>query len=102
VRRSKLLPHGGHLNFATLPRKASRALYKHEYAHCKVISPCKGHSMKVAPLLFAAWCAASFAAAISPAMGAEEKIALCHAGLNHAHKLRRTHQDSARIQNARL
>jgi hypothetical protein len=37
--------------------------------------------MKVAPLLFAASCAASLLTAISPAMGAEEKIALCHAGL---------------------
>jgi predicted secreted protein len=37
--------------------------------------------MKVAPLLFAASCAASLPAAISPAMAAEEKIALCHAGL---------------------
>lgn len=39
------------------------------------------HSMLVAPLLFAALCAASFPTAISPAMGAEEKIRLCHAGL---------------------
>ena len=37
--------------------------------------------MRIAPLLFAASCAASLSTAISPAMGAEEKIALCHAGL---------------------
>jgi hypothetical protein len=37
--------------------------------------------MKIAPLLFAALCAASFHTAISPAMGAEEKISLCHASL---------------------
>jgi hypothetical protein len=37
--------------------------------------------MKVALLLFAASCAASLPTAISPAIGAEEKIALCHAGL---------------------
>jgi hypothetical protein len=39
------------------------------------------HSMRVALLLFAASCAASLPTAISPAMAAEEKIALCHAGL---------------------
>jgi hypothetical protein len=37
--------------------------------------------MRIAQLLFAASCAALFPTVISPAMGAEEKIALCHAGL---------------------
>jgi hypothetical protein len=37
--------------------------------------------MKIAPLLFAASCAASLPTVISPAMGAEEKIAPCHSGV---------------------
>jgi hypothetical protein len=76
---------------AALKRARPQVVIQHQIAIAmRILDHCcfgghhmrkRRHSMLVAPLLFAALCAASFPTAISPAMGAEEKIRLCHAGL---------------------